>query len=319
MRRPFSPSSSRAVAGLGGLGFLLIARICGAHILMTAPLDWLVTNSEGDPQKLSPCGADSTIVYTASNKTNTVTAGQNLTVNWTETVPHDGHFRIALATARTDLKDPAVTKYTTDGSEAITVATSTAYPILADGLFEHTAASVTAGKTYTYTVKIPANLSCTHCTLQLLQFMANHPLDPSFFYHHCADMTVLAAPGTDAGAPGGTSGGAAGAGTTGAGGGPSTGAGGGTATGVGGGPSTGAGGGTATGAGGSGTTGAAGSVATGAGGGVSTGSGGSSGGTASSSSGCSCETGGGSAGLAGSGLLVVALLIGRRIRRPRRR
>ena len=52
--------------------------------------------------------------------------------------------------------------------------------MLADGLFDHKATSVSPGKAYTYTVTIP-NTPCTKCTMQLLQFMANHPLDPSYF------------------------------------------------------------------------------------------------------------------------------------------
>ena len=66
---------------------------------------------------------------------------------------------------------PAVTKANSDGTAA-EVAISTVYPVLADNLFPHTAASVAANKAYTYTVTIP-NTPCAKCTLQLLQFMAN--------------------------------------------------------------------------------------------------------------------------------------------------
>ena len=103
---------------------------------------------------------------------------------------------------------------------AAEVAISTAYPVLADNLFPHTAASVSANHAYTTSVIIP-NTPCTKCTLQLLQFMASHPLDPSYFYHQCADVTILAAGGTGGsggGGKGGSVGGTGGAVGTGSGG-----------------------------------------------------------------------------------------------------
>jgi len=325
MRRPglFLRSSSRspgrAVAVLFGLGCLLTPRLSAAHIMLKAPpatpIDWLVPNSEGDPQKLTPCGADpaATTTYTPSNKINTVTVGDQLTINWIETVPHDGHFRIALAASRADLTDPATVN--NSNGTAKSAAISTAYPILADGLFEHLASSVSAGKTYSYTITIP-NMPCAKCTLQLLQFMANHPLDPSFFYHHCADMTILAAPtgagGTTGGGGAGTSGSAGTAGGAGVSGGAGTNGNAGT---------NGAGGVTGSGTGGTGVASGTGGV-TGsgtAGTGVASGAGGSSGGTGTSpSSGCGCQTAGRTAGLGAFGLCAIALLVGRRARRARR-
>ena len=183
------------------------ARSGRAHILMTAPDDWLVTNSEGDPQKVPPCGVDpssapSASTYTPTNKVTTLHVGDQITFSWTETVPHDGHFRISLAVnSRSELTDPAVTASNADGTPK-DVAISTAYPVLADNLFPHQEADTPIGMKYSYTVTIP-NTPCTKCTLQLLQFMAEHPADPSYFYHHCADVTILPAEApTDAGASG---------------------------------------------------------------------------------------------------------------------
>jgi MYXO-CTERM domain-containing protein len=319
MRRSFSAPASRMAAVLCGLGSLLAARVAGAHIKLTAPIDWINTNAEGDPQKITPCGVAAgaaASTYSPTNKVNMVTVGDQLTVTWTETVAHDGHFRIALAASRDDLTDPAVTQYTSDGSEAISVATSTAYPVLADNLFVHKASDLnpTGMKNYSYTITIP-NMPCTKCTLQVLQFMANHPLDPSFFYHQCADMMIMAAPGGGtAGTSGGSSGAAGrngGAGTSGAAGG---------ASGIAG--TSGAAGGTSgtggtTGAGGA--TGGGGATGTGAGGNGTTGAGGSSVSPAADSSGCSCQTGGPPAGVAGLGLLAVALLVRRRAGRAAHR
>jgi hypothetical protein len=94
--------------------------------------------------------------------------------------------------------------------------------VLADNLFPHciqgdpcaSGVPVTAAPmTYSATVTLPTT-SCTNCTLQLVQFMSYHPVDPSFFYHHCAAVTIV---GTDSGASGGGNTGTAGSTGTGVG------------------------------------------------------------------------------------------------------
>jgi hypothetical protein len=338
-------------AALTLVGALVVAPgAAQAHIKMSLPLDWIVTNSEGDPQKITPCGVDPTMpkTFTVTNSVTTLHVGDKVTFNWTETVPHDGHFRIALAiNSRDELTDPAVTKANSDGTAA-EVAISTAYPVLADNLFPHTAASVSPNKAYTTTVTIP-NTPCTKCTMQLLQFMANHPLDPSYFYHQCADVTILAATGGgggsgsgSGGSTGGGSGGAAGktggtggaAGKTGGTGGVTAGTGGGSggATSGSGGATSGSGGaitgtGGATSGTGGATSGTGGEVATGSGGNA-LGSGGSgaigSGGSSTggspeggSTGGCACQLGAANVKLTALGLLGVALVCVRRRRRAR--
>lgn len=318
---------------MASVSFLVVARPARAHIKMTAPADWLTTNSEGDPQKVSPCGVDpsaqpGSTTYTLSNKVTTVHPGEQVTVSWTETVPHDGHFRIALALqSRDELKDPMVTSMNSDGTPAaVTISDPPVYPVLADNLFPHKASDVSAGKTYSVTVTIPTDASCTKCTLQLIQFMSEHPADPTFFYHHCADLTI---PGGAGGAGGGSKGGGGGApmgGHGGAGGQPSstggrTGSAGASGTGgvsgTGGLPSTGGAPGTggALGTGGvsasGGSPGAGGTSSTGG----APGSGGSSPGAGGSNSGgCSCQT---APGFAGGVAVVLLALIAARVRRRR--
>ena len=343
--KPHSRSLS-SMRGFGAaltlVGALVVApRAARAHIKMSMPADWITTNAEGDPQKITPCGVDPTMpnTFTVTNAVTTLHVGDKVTFNWTETVPHDGHFRIALAiNSRDELTDPAVTKMNSDGTAA-QVAISTAYPVLADDLFDHTAASVSPGKAYTYTVTLP-NTPCAKCTLQLLQFMANHPLDPAYFYHQCADVTILAAAGATGGttgATGGNSGSGGAAGKTGGTGGATSGTGGST-TGTGG--TVGGTGGTNTGTGGTiggpgGTNAGTGGTNAGTGGGVASGTGGtvvSSGNGGSeapgtgtggspegggSSGGCACQLGAANVQWSGLGILGVALLCVRRRRRPR--
>jgi hypothetical protein len=314
------------LALVGALVCVVAPRAAQAHIKMTMPAGWVVTDMDGDPQKITPCGVDSTVTYTATNAITTVHGGDKVTLNWIETIPHDGHFRIALAiNSRSELTDPAVTQMNSDGTAEM-VAISSSYPVLADDLFEHTAASVSPGKTYSYTVTIP-NTPCAKCTLQLLQFMANHPLDPSYFYHQCADFTILAA-GTGGGGggssttgSGGSSAGAAGTGTGGQGGSGAGGSGGSGAGGSGGSNVSGSGGSGAGGSGGSSATGSGGSSATASGGSAAGAAGSATGGTAGesvTSSGCGCETGGAGAGLGGFGFLCLGLIVARRCRRARR-
>ena len=44
-------------------------------------------------------------------------------------------------------------------------------------------------------IDIP-NITCTRCTLQVIQIMLNHPgvAEGGFTYHHCADLTITANP-----------------------------------------------------------------------------------------------------------------------------
>jgi len=65
-------------------------------------------------------------------------------------------------------------------------------PVLADGLFVHTAKIDTPFET---DVELP-NINCKKCTLQVIQFMADHAVNnPGMFsYHHCAEIQITADP-----------------------------------------------------------------------------------------------------------------------------
>jgi hypothetical protein len=217
----------RAIApalAVGALG-VLAPRIALAFQLV-APAPWVVEDQNGDPQTIGPCGADLSVCYTPSGAVTTFTAGQEITVNWVETVPSDGWFRIALSTHnRTDLSSPAVSVNgaglsidadiapPTDPDAAPLGITTLALPVLADGLFPHVAADI-PGVPYRYSwnLVLPPGVLCDKCTLQVIQFLSNHSdnladKNPDGYYaHHCADITIL--PADDAGAsplgPGGT-------------------------------------------------------------------------------------------------------------------
>src|SRR5262249_28194036 len=65
-------------------------------------------------------------------------------------------------------------------------------PVLADGLFFHTAKPAMPFET---DIDIP-NITCAKCKLQMVQLMAQHGLnrDGGYFYHHGADLQITADP-----------------------------------------------------------------------------------------------------------------------------
>ena len=168
----------------------LVAVPAFAHIKLTSPGSFQVTDALGSPNKAAPCGG----AGTATGVVTTVQAGSQLTVTWTEPVLHPGHFRIGIATSDTDFVTP-VPVLTGAGTNCSTapVESPVAYPTLVDGLFEHTAASPTGSWTTSVTVPM---ISCDNCRLQLMQFMASH--GPPCFYYQCATLRIVM---PDAGAP----------------------------------------------------------------------------------------------------------------------
>jgi MYXO-CTERM domain-containing protein len=184
----------------------LIASPVHAHIKMLKPAPWLNEGDglfgvgAGDPQKGGPCGPggyDDIQPIPLSNKITEFRAGETITVEWTETIPHPGWFRIALAENRADLKDPQV-----QIDASCNVMPRSSIPmgahgnVLADGLFLKSSYDVLKDP-YTYEVTLP-NKPCEKCTLQLIQFMEQHA--PGCIYYHCADIKILPAnSATDAG------------------------------------------------------------------------------------------------------------------------
>jgi Lytic polysaccharide mono-oxygenase, cellulose-degrading len=165
-----------------------------AHIKLLKPASWVTTDATGNPQKLGPCGT----AAAGSGATNAVTtfkAGEEITVEWSETIDHPGHFRIALAKNRDELKDPELKPAA--GScdyPAGSVPTDPHGNVLLDNLFPTSAYG--GMKAYSQRVKLP-NEPCEKCTLQVLQWMTKHA--PSCLYYQCADIKIVAADGAAAG------------------------------------------------------------------------------------------------------------------------
>ena len=177
-----------------GLGAIL-APLAEAHFQLLEPQSWLVENNLGDPQKLGPCGGTSANAGTPTNAVTKLQGGQKLHIKVQETVFHPGHYRVALAVhSRAELPpDPEVTTRDTERgpwSVSALIQNPVRLPVLADGLFVHTTRQTTPFET---DVQLP-NINCEKCTLQIVEFMAEHGLnrDGGYIYHHCADLQITA-------------------------------------------------------------------------------------------------------------------------------
>jgi hypothetical protein len=181
-----------------------------AHFRLVEPAPWINTDQRGDPQKVGPCGGDprGQNEKILSNAITKVTGGSKLHIKIQETIFHSGHYRVALAVnSRNELPaDPAATeKYTDRGVYSVwgTIQSPPQIPVLADGLFPHYPEE---GQPASQILKTPMapweadiqlpNINCPKCTLQVIQFMADHVYNQpgGYAYHHCADLAITADP-----------------------------------------------------------------------------------------------------------------------------
>jgi hypothetical protein len=170
-----------------------------AHFVLKTPASFQKQSVLGDPQKAPPCGGTGV----ATGEVTTYKAGDTISVTLDETVTHPGHYRVAIGKNGPDdlPPEPPVTKGTTDCGST-TIMNPPVFPVLVDGALVHTKAFT---GTQTIQLKLPADFTCTNCTLQVLEFMGQHGLNVpgGCFYHHCATITVTGNASTmDAGASG---------------------------------------------------------------------------------------------------------------------
>lgn len=182
-----------------GAMMAIAPQTASAHFKLLAPDSWLVENDLGDPQKQGPCGGTSQNAGEPSMKITELKGGQTLHFKVQETVFHPGHYRIALAVnSRNEL--PADPKATTRDSErgdwsvSAEIMNPVAPPVIVDGLWAHTDRAAIA-QPWETDITVP-NINCDKCTLQIIQFMAEHGRnrDGDFSYHHCADVKITADP-----------------------------------------------------------------------------------------------------------------------------
>ncbi len=182
-----------------GAAFALLAPASGfAHFILHEPASWLMENQLGDPQKKGPCGGTTANPGMPTGVIGSAKGGETFHLKVQETVFHPGHYRVALAVLdRSELPaDPMV--MTRDGpkgpvSVSAMIMDKAAPPVLADGLFPHT--EKPAPMFWEADIKLP-NINCDKCTIQVIQFMAEHGHNPDgdYSYHHCADVKIIANP-----------------------------------------------------------------------------------------------------------------------------
>jgi hypothetical protein len=182
---------------LAGAATAAVVPLTHAHFKLLEPAASLLTDDRGDPQKLAPCGGTSDDAGTPSGAVTPVQGGQPLLLRIQETIFHPGHYRVALAVVSRDELPPepeAVMQETERGprSHSAPIQDPPQIPVLADGLLPRTSPPTELLETY---VDLP-NINCERCTLQVIQFMLNHPgtREGNFAYYHCADLAITADP-----------------------------------------------------------------------------------------------------------------------------
>lgn len=171
----------------------LVATPALAHFVLDQPLSAWAQNPVGDPQKQPPCGNERATMSTSA--VTTYESGQTITIRLRETIFHPGHYRVAIGDPGPGaLPDPAPVRPGATPCGSTTVQTPPVFPVLADGALLH---SRGLSGPQQFSVTLPANFSCTRCTLQVIQFMSDHDLNVpgGCYYSHCATITVVAPDG----------------------------------------------------------------------------------------------------------------------------
>jgi hypothetical protein len=190
-------NASTRLALMSAVVVAVVPSVTQAHFKLMEPASWIIEDDRGDPQKSGPCGGSNTDYGKPSYVVSQAVGGSKLHLKVQETIFHPGHYRVALAiNSPAELPvDPKATTETTDrGPRSVSaeIMNPVQMPVLADGLFVHTAKVDTPFET---DVTLP-NISCKRCTLQVIQFMEQHAVNnPGMFtYHHCAALQITADP-----------------------------------------------------------------------------------------------------------------------------
>jgi hypothetical protein len=184
---------------LAGCFLFAFAPLGLAHFRLLEPASWLQESEDlGDPQWSAPCGGTLTDPGKPTGAITEIQGGAKLHIRIREMAFHPGFYRIALAVnSRHELPpDPEAASMPGPDGRPRSISGAIHYPpappVLADGLFMHTARF---DKDQETDVEIP-NINCAKCTLQVIEFMAAHGFnkDGGYTYHHCAILEIRADP-----------------------------------------------------------------------------------------------------------------------------
>jgi len=141
------------------LSIFLIGSLANAHARLKAS-DAIKIRSTDPGVKTGPCGT-----YARGAQPALLTSGQSITVTWEETIYHPGRFEFYFSSANdanfTFLKS-----------------------------IENTQKNNALPHQFSTTLTLP-NVTCTNCTFQMIQVMAENPAAPTYYYS-CADMQLKA-------------------------------------------------------------------------------------------------------------------------------
>ncbi len=157
---------------LGAL-ILLTASPASAHITLTSP------PARTSQQKQRVCG---TLDSVRGTNVTVLRPGSQITVTWTETVPHPGHYRIS---------------FDADGQEFSIPPDTTSDTGLTDpNVLMDLIPDVAGTTTYSQVITLP-DIECDACTLQLIQMMTDKlpytdDAASNDIYYQCADITLSA-------------------------------------------------------------------------------------------------------------------------------
>lgn len=170
------------------------------HFRLLEPTSWIIENERGDPQKAGPCGGSNSDWGTPSYVVNEARGGSLLHLAVEETIYHPGHYRVALA-VNSPLELPPDPETTTREGPRGPVSVSAVIdedpepPILVDGLWEHYERPAEGENVFETDIRLP-NIDCEECTLQVVQWMAEHGYNNpgGYTYHHCAKIRITSDP-----------------------------------------------------------------------------------------------------------------------------
>ncbi|HEY2409687.1 MAG TPA: SCE4755 family polysaccharide monooxygenase-like protein [Polyangiaceae bacterium] len=166
------------------LGALAQSGVALGHIRLQYPTPRYPAPAveDGSQLKVGPCGVPNDTRTTDPTRISTFSPGQQIVVQWVETIGHPGHYRIAFdPNGQDNLGDP--TSYDDIVDPPVP-------PILLDGIPD-----VAGNASYAQPITLP-NIQCNNCTLQVLQIMTDKPpyeINTNDVYHQCADI-VLSGP-----------------------------------------------------------------------------------------------------------------------------
>lgn len=176
------------------MSVLALGSNASAHFALNTPPSYATQDTLGLPQKSAPCGqADPSNAVVPTNMVTTYHSGDTITITIDEKIFHPGHYRVAIAADQASLPiDPTVTADANSPCGTAKIQDATTTGVIVDNMLPHTAA-FTAPQSFQVT--LPAGMTCTNCTLQVIEFMSNHALNNpgGCFYHHCAQVNIVPA------------------------------------------------------------------------------------------------------------------------------